>query len=60
MALDIIIFPPAMKGAAEGHFGWDRMPDTTLAGGANTATSMTNGSVAAVALGGTATSATAP
>jgi hypothetical protein len=55
VALDIIIFPPAMKGAAEGHFGWDRMPDTTLAGGANTASSMTNGSVAAVALGGTAT-----
>ncbi|WP_216856261.1 hypothetical protein [Acidisphaera sp. S103] len=24
VALDIIIFPPAMKGAAEGHFGWDR------------------------------------
>jgi hypothetical protein len=54
VALDIIIFPPAMKGAAEGHVGWDRMPDTTLAGGANTASSMTNGSVAAVARGGTA------
>ena len=54
VALDIVIFPPAMKGAAEGHFGWDRMPDTTLAGGANTASSMTNGSVAAVAQGGTA------
>ena len=54
VALDIIIFPPAMKGAAEGHFGWDRMPDTTLAGGANAASSMTNGSVAAVAQGGTA------
>ena len=54
VALDIIIFPAAMKGAAEGHFGWDRMPDTTLAGGANTASSMTNGSVAAVAQGGTA------
>ena len=55
VALDIIIFPPAMKGAAEGHFGWDRMPDTTLAGGARTASSMTNGSVAAVAQSGTAT-----
>jgi hypothetical protein len=54
VALDIIIFPAAMKGAAEGHFGWDRVPDTTLAGGANTASSMTNGSVAAVAQGGTA------
>jgi hypothetical protein len=54
VALDIIIFPPAMKGAAEGHFSWDRMPDTTLAGGAHTASSMTNGSVAAVAQGGSA------
>jgi hypothetical protein len=55
VALDIIIFPPAMKGAAEGHIGWDRMPDTTLAGGAHTISSMTNGSVAAVAQGRTAT-----
>jgi hypothetical protein len=54
VALDIIIFPPAMKGAAEGHFGWDRMVDTTLAGGANTASSMTNGAVSAVAQGGSA------
>ena len=48
VALDVLIFPPAMKGAAEGHFGWDRLPDTTLSGGAHTASSMTNGSVAAV------------
>jgi hypothetical protein len=54
VALDVLIFPPAMKGAAEGHFDWDRLADTTLAGGANTASSMTNGSVAAVAPGGTA------
>jgi glutamine phosphoribosylpyrophosphate amidotransferase len=46
VALDVIIFPPALEGAAEGHFGWDRLPDTTLAGGASTASSMTNGSVA--------------
>jgi hypothetical protein len=50
VALDVLIFPPAMKGAAEGHFGWDRMPDTTLSGGTSTASNMTNGSVAAVAL----------
>ena len=49
VALDVLIFPPAMKGAAEGHFGWDRMPDTTLAGGARTTSSMTNGSVATAA-----------
>jgi len=54
VALDVIIFPPAMKGAAEGHFGWDRLPDTTLAGGAATASSMTNGSVAVAQGGSTA------
>jgi hypothetical protein len=46
VALDVIIFPPAMKGAAEGHFDWDTLPDTTLAGTSHTAGSMTNGSVA--------------
>jgi hypothetical protein len=54
VALDVLVFPPSMKGAAEGHFDWDRMPDTTLSGGASTASSMTNGSVAAFAQGGSA------
>ncbi len=58
VALDVLIFPPAMKGAAAGHFGWDRMPDTTLAGHARTASTMTNGSVATVAKDGPATTAT--
>jgi hypothetical protein len=49
LALDVLIFPPPLKGAAEGHFPWDKLPDTTLAGGASTSSSMTNGSVAAVA-----------
>jgi hypothetical protein len=57
VALDVLIFPPAMKGAAEGHFGWDRMPDTTLAGGARTASTMTNGSVATAAEDGNAATA---
>jgi hypothetical protein len=57
VALDVLIFPLSMKGAAEGHFGWDRLPDTTLAGGAQTASSMTNGSVAAVAQGESAAAA---
>jgi hypothetical protein len=57
VALDVLIFPSAMKGAAEGHFGWDRLPDTTLAGGTHTASSMTNGSVATVAQGGSAATA---
>jgi hypothetical protein len=55
VALDIIIFPPALKGAAEGHFGWDRLPDTTLSGGASTASGMTNGTVAVAQGGSTAT-----
>lgn len=55
IALDIIIFPPALKGAAEGHFDWDRLPDTTLSGGPSTASSMTNGSVALAQSAGTAT-----
>jgi hypothetical protein len=49
VALDILVFPPSMKGANEGHFDWDKVSDTTLSGGARTASSMTNGSVAAVA-----------
>lgn len=48
VALDILVFPPSMKGAAEGHFGWDRIADTTLSRGAGTSSTMTNGSVAAI------------
>jgi hypothetical protein len=55
VALDVIIFPPTLKGAAEGHFGWDRLPDTTLAGGASAASGMTNDSVAVAQGGSTAT-----
>jgi hypothetical protein len=54
VALDVLIFPLSMKGAAEGHFPWDRLPDTTLTGGPHTTSSMTNGSVAAVAQNGNA------
>jgi hypothetical protein len=46
VALDVLIFPPAMKGAAEGHFDWDKVADTTTAGTAGTSSTMTNGSVA--------------
>jgi hypothetical protein len=52
VALDVLIFPLSMKGAAEGHFDWDRVRDTTVAGDVHTASSMTNGSVTAVAQGG--------
>ena len=46
VALGVLLFPPAMKGALEGHFNWDPIPDTTLSGGATTASAMTNGTVA--------------
>ena len=32
IALSVIVFPPAMKGASEGHAAYDVLPDTTLSG----------------------------
>jgi hypothetical protein len=49
VALDVLIFPPSMTGANEGHFAWDKLLDTTLSGGTRASSTMTNGSVAAVA-----------
>jgi hypothetical protein len=48
VALEVVVFPPAMRGAGEGHYPWDKLPDTTLSGGAKTASTMTNGNVSAV------------
>src|SRR6201981_1753879 len=48
VALEVVIFPPSMRGAAEGHYAWDKIPDTTLSGGARTSSSMTHGNVSAV------------
>jgi hypothetical protein len=48
VALEVVIFPPSMRGAGEGHYAWDHIPDTTLSGGAQTSSSMTNGNVSAV------------
>lgn len=48
VALEVVVFPPAMRGTGEGHYAWDKIPDTTLSGTARTASSMTNGNVAAV------------
>ena len=45
VALGVLLFPPAMKGALEGHFDWDPIPDTTLSGGVTAASKMTNGTV---------------
>jgi hypothetical protein len=47
VALGVLLFPPAMKGALEGHFDWDQIPDTTLSSGGTTASAMTNGTVTA-------------
>jgi hypothetical protein len=46
VALEVVIFPPSMAGTGEGHYAWDKLPNTT--GGGATQSSMTNGTVAAV------------
>ena len=43
-AIEVVIFPPSMKGTGEGHYAWDQITDTT-AGGAPMKSSMTNGTV---------------
>ena len=48
IALSVIVFPPEMKGAAEGNAAYDLLPDTTLSGRARTASSMTNANVKAI------------
>ena len=48
VALEVVIFPPSMRGAGDGHYTWDKIRDTTLSGGAQTSSSMTNGNVSAV------------
>jgi hypothetical protein len=45
VALEVVIFPPSLRGAGEGHYGWDKLPDTTMAGGGSVSSSMTNGTV---------------
>ena len=48
VALEVVIFPNSMRGTAEGHYAWDKIPDTTLNSTAKTASTMTNGNVSAV------------
>lgn len=47
VALEVVIFPEAMRGAGEGHYDWDPLPDHTLAGGSTVSSTMTNGTVSA-------------
>jgi hypothetical protein len=51
IALSVIVFPPEMKGAAEGNAAYDPLPDTTLSGGPRTASNMTNANVKAISPG---------
>ncbi len=54
VALEVVIFPPSMRGAGDGHYAWDKLPDTTLSGGARVSSSMTNGNVASASNAGAA------
>ncbi len=43
-ALEVVLFPEAMRGTGEGHYDWDEITDTT-AGGKPVKSAMTNGTV---------------
>ena len=45
VALELVIFPQSMRGAGEGHYDWDKLPDTTLSGKGATSSKMTNGTI---------------
>ena len=57
IALEVTIFPPSLKGMGEGHYAWDRIPDTTLSGVGTAPSAMTNGTVSTVSGATTAKSA---
>ena len=52
VALEVVIFPEAMRGTGEGHYDWDPLPDHTLASGGTVSSSMTNGTVSATTAAG--------
>lgn len=45
VALEVVVFPNAMRGAGEGHYDWDPLPDHTKSGNDTVASTMTNGTV---------------
>ena len=49
IALEVVVFPPSMKGTGDGHYDWDKLPDTTMSGATTTESTMTNGTVSAAA-----------
>lgn len=50
-AIEVVIFPDAMKGTGEGHYAWDAINDTA-GGGTAVKSSMTNGTVKSGSGGG--------
>ncbi len=56
-ALEVVVFPPAMRGAGEGHYAWDKLPDPAMAGHTKMSSSMTNGNVQSAMSGNTVKSA---
>ena len=45
VALEVVVFPEAMRGTGDGHYAWDPLPDNTSPGGGPVASTMTNGTV---------------
>ena len=50
-ALEVVLFPEAMRGTGEGHYAWDAINDHTAGGGAKVKSAMTNGTVKAETTG---------
>ena len=50
-ALEVVLFPEAMRGTGEGHYAWDAINDHTAGGGPKVRSAMTNGTVKADAAG---------
>lgn len=53
IALEVVLFPEAMRGTGEGHYPWDEIQDTTAGGAGKVRSAMTNGTVKSSAGGGT-------
>ena len=45
IAIEVVLFPEAMRGTGEGHYPWDEIQDTTTGGTPKVRSSMTNGTV---------------
>ncbi|GEP08191.1 metal ABC transporter permease [Methylobacterium gnaphalii] len=46
-ALEVVLFPEALRGTGEGHYAWDEIQDTTASGTSKVKSSRTNGTVKA-------------